>query len=800
MQSLPRDFLTQIAQKYQLSKEQEDAFVEIYHRGDDELEAAEALSISPSAFRTRMTGVYEKFQIGGRGPGKFYRLQVFLIGEYQKTGQKLLPEKSSTEIYIQTLVKEVREFVASSICERCGKMRVLDMEQPIGLASIYTSVNILEKVTGRRRLEIADLFERYGVEDFERFGLTPIHEKRIDGLEAVAQHEKLIVLGKPGAGKTTFLKRLAMLCVEQQFQANRVPIFITLKAFAETPGKPSLWEYLPRSFAPHQTTNPPAGLSNKLQAILEEGQALILLDGLDEVRDVDSQRIINEIQKFATQFHLNQFVMTCRIAAREYTFEQFTEVEVADFDENQILDFVTKWFTTKQDPVKAETFIQKLETDERIRELATNPLLLTLLCLVFEDAADFPTNRSELYEEGLDVLLKKWDAKRNIERDQVYKKLSRQRKEDLLSYLAYTFFERGEYFFKQRVAIDRIIQFIRNAPNMSQDDKNLELDGVAVLKSIEAQHGLLLERARGIYSFSHLTFQEYFTARQIKEQRSDALLEDLASHVTEKRWREVFLLTLGMLPDATRLLQLMKAQADQILAGNFKLQQFLNWVMQKSNSVDVPYKLGAVRAFYLKLALAHDRTLAHDLDLDRTLAHDLYLDRTLAQDLDLDRALAQDLAQALDNNNFFFGFKSNGIDDSMTTHFPNYDFAQALDYNILFVGFKFNDSNLQHKLTELRNLLPHISWRNCEQCETWWKANGQAWTKQLRSIMIEHRNIGHDWQFSQEQKEQLQQYYDANKLLVDCMNSECYVSPEVRKEIEETLLLPIAEIEKRQQP
>jgi predicted NACHT family NTPase len=65
----------------------------------------------------------------------------------------------------------------------------------------------------------------------------------------------------------------------------------------------------------------------------------------------------------------------------------------------------------------------------------------------------------------------------------------------------------------------------------------------------------------------------------------------------------------------------------------------------------------------------------------------------------------------------------------------------------------------------------------------------------MRVVMIEHRNIGHDWQFSDEQNKLLQQYYDANKLLVDCLNSDCYVSREVRQEIEETLLLPMTEIE-----
>jgi hypothetical protein len=57
--------------------------------------------------------------------------------------------------------------------------------------------------------------------------------------------------------------------------------------------------------------------------------------------------------------------------------------------------------------------------------------------------------------------------------------------------------------------------------------------------------------------------------------------------------------------------------------------------------------------------------------------------------------------------------------------------------------------------------------------------------------MIEQRNIGHDWQFTQPQLELLSQYYSANQLLVDCLNSDCYVSREVRQEIEDTLLLPI---------
>jgi predicted NACHT family NTPase len=89
--------------------------------------------------------------------------------------------------------------------------------------------------------------------------------------------------------------------------------------------------------------------------------------------------------------------------------------------------------------------------------------------LAFEESGDFPANRSELYKEGLDALLKKWDAKRGIYRDQVYKKLSVQRKEELLSKIALTTFERGDYFFKQKVAEQYIIEYIRNLPDANAE-------------------------------------------------------------------------------------------------------------------------------------------------------------------------------------------------------------------------------------------------------------------------------------------------------------------------------------------
>jgi predicted NACHT family NTPase len=686
------------------------------------------------------------------------------------TGQKSTdslgsPEEASVSTDIDALVQEVRKKVTPDIKERCGTMRVLDMTQSIGLCNIYTDVNIFEKITGRTRRKIAELLQNFDVEDFDRFGLGKVTQKRVPGLQAVEQHSKLMVLGKPGAGKTTFLKYLAMQCIEGEFQKERFPIFITLKEFAEAPEKPNLLKYITERLSECDLTDADV----KAKQLLKQGKVLVLLDGLDEVREENTKSVLDQVQEFSYQFSTNQLIITCRIAAKEYTFQGFTEVEVADFDSEQIATFAQNWFQSKKDAVKGKRFIEKLEENKPIQELATNPLLLTLLCLVFGEAGDFPANRSELYTEGVDVLLKKWDVGRNIERDKVYKELSLQGKENLLSHIALTTFEQKNYFFKKKTVEDYIADFIRNLRNANTAPEALELDSEAILKSIEAQHGLLVARATGIYSFSHLTFHEYFAAREIKE-RSD--WAKLAEHVAEKRWREVFLLTTGMVRSADDLLKLMKQKIDELLAGDEQLQYFLSWVNRKSNSVEVPYNLAAVRALYLGFSLpkSHDWTyeIARSLDTTNTLVPT----RALAPEFALDRHLFRTLEK-------FFRLRFSASESICYIFTPQDNLPPTLE------------SKLQQYIEALKSK---------RQQQQYIKGtinnDSEDWTEQLRTEirleMINYRDIGHDWQFTDAQEELLKQYYNANKLLVDCFNSDCYVSREVRQEIEDTLLLPNA--------
>ncbi len=688
-------------------------------------------------------------------------------------GQLLEPIAPSDDL--EALVRRLRSQGSASIQKRCGEMRVLDMTTPIGLGSIYTDVNILEGLASKTRRDLGELMD-CGPEEFDRFGLGKVREARVDGLEAVERVQQLMILGRPGAGKTTFMKRLATVCNGGTFLAGQVPIFVTLKEWAETTGKPGLLEFVGRSFS-----EPIVSVTQALEA----GRGLVLLDGLDEVLEGDHDRVLTEIRSFAENYNDNHVVITCRIAAWEYIFQQFTEVEVADFSDEQIQEFANRWFLVREPEAiddegrstVGQLFWDALSDREPVKELAANPLLLTLLCLEFENSAEFPKSRAELYERGLHVLLSKWDGQRRIRRESAYGKLSVRRKESLLAQLAIATFARGEYFFKERVAIQEIGKYIENLPD-ARSDEDLLVDSRSVLRDIVAQHGLLTERATGIYSFSHLTFHEYFVARSIVDisnpVKYEAALSLLMEHVADKRWREVFLLVVERSEDAGYVLTRVKREIDEMLADDESLQKFLVWVKTKTDEVNITYKPAAVRAFYFFNALARAGTT--DL-LNRfvfIINHALARSLGLAPNLNLDPGFALDLALCL------------AFDQTL-----NFNYYLSLDRREAFdVAFDrardLADRALVQQLQQLCNHMPN----GFDDLKEWFKSNGQDWIRQLRKVMIEHRNISHDWQFSQSQKELLRKYYDANKLLVDCLKSECYANRQVLQHIEDTLLLP----------
>jgi predicted NACHT family NTPase len=303
------------------------------------------------------------------------------------------------------------------------------------------------------------------------------------------------------------------------------------------------------------------------------------------------------------------------------------------------------------------------------------------------------------------------------------------------------------------------------------------------------------------------------------------MLQGLVRNITDKRWREVFLLTTGMLDSADALLRLMKMRIDELITEDKKLQEFLVWINQKEklfHNANFGYKLAAIRIFYLSLVNSFLDFGRQDIYVDRGNNYNLrpyQEDDTIGfgikVDIDFIYVLDIKFCQAIFRipNQCIHEIKLDElltkqieavrkIEISRESEISESSYILAYNESIEVCDILNNESSLKlkNKLKFIREkFLPKYTGRELESMRVAKasKAEFLNWVKEMRVVMIEHRNIGHDWQFSDSQKERLQQYYDANKLLVDCLNSDCYVSREVRQEIEETLLLPIAEIETR---
>jgi predicted NACHT family NTPase len=699
------------------------------------------------------------------------------------------------------------EHYGNNVLKRHGSIKGLGMSKPWPVDELSIKANLLKDVITCRQWptpeELEDMEERW--EEKHSFGITP--SESIAAMEIVGKEPKLMLLGKPGAGKTTFLKFLAVQALRGKLKSLRcLPVLVNLKEWEGGDFLGFLVRELINSGFPENNAK------EFLKQILKHGKAMVLLDDLSEVASSFKFASIQEqICELANCYRKSRFIVTRRIATNSNSsyFQRFANAEVTDFDEPQVSYFVRYWF--RKDEQLAKDRLAKLK--EHFWESAANPLLLTLLCRVLEDdTKKLPSSRADLFQKGLEVLLKEWNVDAGGQGMELYRKLSLNGKLRLLSRIAYDFFEKDQSFFLRLEIEKKIYDFLLGAKKNALVPKE-------VIRAIEVQHGLIVERTKDIYSFSHLSFQEYLTAWHIKEkvfeegsQRhpgkrgvskgalsalSDLLprhepgkhnsgntVEKLVDHLSEYRWREVFLLTSELLPQkkADQLLLSMKQSTDAIVAGNQKLQRLLVWAKDKAASVQTSNQSAAVRGFYLALdralaraftrAFVNARALDPAAAVDPAIKHALDFALGFATEVDtehqalaLDHTLDLALTLEVDEN----------LADNLILKFPNLvgssDHAQNLGL-----------SGLAGELEILKNKHP----KPTDNEDEW-----RAWEEKLRHLMLWFRNLGHNFGLEEEDNRQLKTYLYANKLIAGCLHSGAKVSQKVRQQILDSLLLPV---------
>src|SRR6266702_3177046 len=433
---------------------------------------------------------------------------------------------------------------------RISRLQILDMSRPLEVTSVYIRVRVHEEA--RLLYEIDPLLReaeerrdpnvmiQASRKYLERRVGTALHPD-----EALRKYQRCVIVGDPGAGKTTLLKFLALSAADGTLKD--LPDLLYFAA--------AQWD---ERYAFHKED-----ARAYMDTVLEEGKALLLLDALDETvigelsADAENsyRRASEAILGVTTRYPQSPIVVTARKAGyqQRMSLTGFTELEVVDFRPEDIEQFVNKWFACFHDPHKEAAAVElnsKLQKNARIRALAANPLLLSLIVLLYEAQLDLPDRRAELYKECVDVLLSEWDAKRNIRRRREFKP---EHKRQLLAELAWHFHSQGLRYFPKQELQAEIARFLPAVGLKAEQYDD-------VLQEITNENGLLKEQAHGWYGFLHLTLQEYFVAHYVSDHGE---LATLLQHIGDPWWEEVLLLYAGQTPDASPLLQTLLGQSDQ---------------------------------------------------------------------------------------------------------------------------------------------------------------------------------------------------------------------------------------------
>ncbi len=547
-----------------------------------------------------------------------------------KTGGVVLKEIKEAPERVQAInqMLAASERYEEKYRKRHGQMKVMPalMKKARSLESIYTAVKFLDEASRRYLRSEQDLEEAFRKAGRRSFQLGI--DERLDGLEVARQEQYLMVLGGPGIGKSTFLKKLGFEALKPG--GERIPVLIELKTFQ---GEVDLLGAIATEF---DICGFPAAEAFTAGA-LKEGKLLVLFDGLDEVPKQNFNHVADCIKDFVDRYDQNCFVASCRIAAYSSSFQCFADVTIAEFDDEQIKKFIASWFDSELDKrtKTAEKYWQMLSQPEQkaTKELAQTPLLLTFLCLIYDRDQSLPKTRSKLYKRALDILLTEWAAQKRLEPEPIYQGFHSDLEEELLAQIAYDSFQQDQLFFPKDEVIDKIARFLN-----STLDAPPHLNGDAVLTAIEVQQGILVERATDTYSFSHLTIQEYLTAQYIVWNN---LVDDIIEqHVLDNRWREVFLLMAGLLRIQVQslCLHLEKVAFEQI-ANCPKVKSLVQWA---DFITDTQHKSLSTRATAMSIAI--DRAIARAIAID--LASDRAINRAIDSAIDSARAINSAIARA----------------------------------------------------------------------------------------------------------------------------------------------------------
>jgi NACHT domain len=393
---------------------------------------------------------------------------------------------------------------------------------------------------------------------------------RVDPLRFLEPGGRRIVLGDPGSGKSTLLRFLALVGTSRALQKRcnakpdkRLPILITLRRYADelkTRRQLPLIDYIQECVQADFTLKS-ADLSF-FEYYLETGQAVLLFDGLDELPTPHFKQMVRDrIRTLVTTYPGNTVVVTSRIVGYEsslrFSEKEFGHLRITKLQIAEMKAFVKDWYEARIENLQereanAQDLIRILETEGNtaIRELAENPLLLTIVALVHRIDAVLPDERVVLYQKCTETLLNTWHTWKyrgtEVKNRGREERRNRRRMEAIANWMHSQSIGVGKdqravvpYFDLHKFLTDYITE-VENPYDPDNDPEDVACD---FLEFVKKRAGLLIEVGDERYSFVHQTFQEYLTASYMATTNEGSGVEGLwrtiKSRCIDPRWTEV---------------------------------------------------------------------------------------------------------------------------------------------------------------------------------------------------------------------------------------------------------------------
>lgn len=425
--------------------------------------------------------------------------------------------------------------------------------------------------------------------------------------------QKLVILGLPGSGKSTFMSFLCHYFStknEKLLDVNIdiIPFYIEAKEYIgfmevrKKEGKQfSLLDYIVYDLKNRFSFSfDDIQLKNQVEEIISSNKALVLIDALDEIIDVSKQKeIVSLIQLFAVENNETRFIISSRtIDYNQYSFpdDEFIHAYIMSLKINSVNDFIGKWFrlTETDENLRKEKIAYlsaKIKENISLYHLASNPLILTLICLTLKVGTTLPSQQFELYTNLSKTLAVTREEVKELSSIIPYNYL-----EQILSEIAFTMlniFDKAEKpsYINKKMLIKIITNFFERE---FRDEKLKALDKAKKIVEEFIIRPIILIPTGDHFVFWHQTFLDYYATiyvRKLYLNRKEMLLDILQKKISKNHWWEIFHLVIESLDEISR--QIANDYSKMLFENIEKLKPPNNYLLRRiaqKKSVNIELK------------------------------------------------------------------------------------------------------------------------------------------------------------------------------------------------------------------